>query len=233
MARTVYQNDYGAAKLPTLFLDFDGSDRMKRAAAQLDKPLVETEASHLMDALAGGLKKNTIYQSTCNEKTIYEKVHELQAAETYFRLGLNLPSDKKELVKHLLPYEISIVLASDREESQWLKHFQQSQQFPIYIDPMFQPHLVKQYRELHEEREETIRELHLNIEKIRTILSDAELRIFEKIVEGKSNRKIAEENFLAVATVNNHVSHLTRKMGANDRTHTIKRAIEKGWILIS
>ncbi|SFQ24850.1 response regulator transcription factor [Salibacterium halotolerans] len=233
MVRTVHKNDYGAAKLPTLFLDLDGSSRVKKAAAQLDKPLIEAEASSLMSALSDGLKRNTIYHTACNEKTLYEKVHELQAAETYFRLGINLPSEKTELVKQLLPYDISIVLASDRQETQWFRHFLESYNFPVYIDPWFQPFLVKKYRELHEEREETIRELHLNIEKIRTILSDAELRIFEKIIEGKSNRRIAEESFLAVATVNNHVSHLTRKMGANDRTHTIKRAIEKDWIRIS
>ncbi|MGY4688919.1 response regulator transcription factor [Salibacterium sp. K-3] len=232
MVKTYYKNEHGA-RLPTLFLDPAGTKNLQYSAEQLGKTVVKEEASSLSRLFENGLKKDTIYHTACDEKTLYEKVHELQAVQTFFRLGVNLPSENTQLLEQLLPHNVSIVLASDRTDMQWHDHFQRSQQFVFYIDPWFQPHLVERYRELHEEREEKIRELHLNMEKLSTVLSDAELRIFEKIVEGKSNRRIAEESFLAVATVNNHVSHLTRKMGANDRTHTIKRAIEKDWVRIS
>ncbi|WP_026702095.1 response regulator transcription factor [Salibacterium aidingense] len=233
MANAFYQKDKGT-RLPTLFLDAAGTNLVKKAGEEIGKVVVEEQACALMDVIKNGLKKDTIYHASCDEQTLYEQVHQLQAAQTYFRLGINLPSDKAELLEELLQNEISIVLASDRSDLQWQDHFQRSMQFLIYIDPLFQPHLVERYRTMHEAfHREPIQDLHLDTNKARAVLSEAEVRIFEKILEGKSNRKIAEECFLAVATVNNHVSHLTRKMEANDRTHTIKRAIEEGWVQIS
>ncbi|MFB4165217.1 response regulator transcription factor [Alteribacillus sp. JSM 102045] len=228
-----HRNDAGN-RLPTLFLDMEGNGLLKEAGATLGKTVIEAESSQVMSLFEKGLKKDTIYYSVCDEESIYDKVNQLQDVKCYFRLGINLPTRAAELLDKLLHKEVSIILASDRDKNKWLDHFQRSQSFLVYIDPMFQPHLMQRYRTLQEQEEQDPeQELELDIEKARNTLSDAEVRIFEKILEGKSNRKIAEECFLAVATVNNHVSHLTKKMRANDRTHTIKRAIEEGWIKIS
>ncbi|MDQ0298219.1 DNA-binding NarL/FixJ family response regulator [Salibacterium salarium] len=227
-----HNNDQGS-RLPTLFLDLDGTNRVKDAGESIGKKVVEEENSQLLTLFEKGLKKDTIYYSACDSETIYEKINQLQSMQTYFRLGINLPSYESELLEQLFRREVSIILASDRVESEWCSHFQRSQEFLVYVDPWFQPRLIERYQSIHDDSEDDPeQELKLNEEKARLTLSDAEVRVFEKILEGKSNRKIAEECFLAVATVNNHVSHLTRKMGANDRTHTIKRAIEEGWVHI-
>ena len=51
-----------------------------------------------------------------------------------------------------------------------------------------------------------------------TGLSEQERRILDLIAEGKTNREIAEEMFLANKTVKNYVSKLLRKLGMHHRT---------------
>ncbi|SDH64308.1 response regulator transcription factor [Alteribacillus bidgolensis] len=221
-------------RLPTLFLDMEGNGLLEEAGEAIGKTVIAAEPSQVFTLFEDGLKKDTIYYAQCDKETVYDKVDQLQNINCYFRLGINLPSGEADLLDELIHKEVSIILAADRERKKWLDHFQRSQSFLVYIDPMFQPHLIQRYRSLHKQEVlEPAKELELDMEKARNTLSDAEVRILEKILEGKSNRKIEEECFLAVATVNNHVSHLTKKMKANDRTHTIKRAIEEGWVKIS
>ncbi|RSL29960.1 DNA-binding response regulator [Salibacterium salarium] len=229
----IYHNNEQGSRLPTLFLDLEGTHQLKQTAESLGKTVVEEKACQLTSLFEKGLKKDTIYYTACDSNTIYEKIEQIQSMQTYFRLGINLPSQESDLLDQLLKKKVSIILASDRAESEWCEHFKKSQEYLVYIDPWFQAHLIENYQVIYNAFEHTPeQELELDIEKARTTLSDAEVRVFEKILEGKSNRKIAEECFLAVATVNNHVSHLTKKMEANDRTHTIKRAIEEGWVCV-
>ena len=49
-------------------------------------------------------------------------------------------------------------------------------------------------------------------------LTDQERRIFELIGEGRSNRQIADEMFLAEKTVKNYVSNMLAKLGMSRRT---------------
>ncbi len=51
-----------------------------------------------------------------------------------------------------------------------------------------------------------------------TQLTDQERRIFELITQGKTNREIAEEVFLAEKTVKNYVSNLLAKLGVRHRS---------------
>jgi DNA-binding NarL/FixJ family response regulator len=55
-------------------------------------------------------------------------------------------------------------------------------------------------------------------------LTDQERRIFELIGEGKSNRQIAEELYLAEKTVKNYVSNLLAKLGMSRRTEAAAMA---------
>lgn len=50
------------------------------------------------------------------------------------------------------------------------------------------------------------------------VLTEQERRIFDLIGEGKSNRQIAEQLFLAEKTVKNYVSNLLAKLGMSRRT---------------
>jgi len=55
-------------------------------------------------------------------------------------------------------------------------------------------------------------------------LTDQERRIFELIGDGKSNRQIAEDLYLAEKTVKNYVSNLLAKLGMSRRTEAAAMA---------
>lgn len=49
-------------------------------------------------------------------------------------------------------------------------------------------------------------------------LTDRELAIIKRVGEGKTNKEIAEELFLSVGTVKNHISAILQKLELRDRT---------------
>ena len=55
-------------------------------------------------------------------------------------------------------------------------------------------------------------------------LSERELAVVRLLAEGRSNREIAADLFLAEGTVKNHVTALLGKLGARDRTQAALRA---------
>jgi DNA-binding NarL/FixJ family response regulator len=55
-------------------------------------------------------------------------------------------------------------------------------------------------------------------------LSDRELDVLRLLAEGRTNRQIAAELFLAEGTVKNHVTNVLAKLGARDRTQAALRA---------
>jgi DNA-binding NarL/FixJ family response regulator len=55
-------------------------------------------------------------------------------------------------------------------------------------------------------------------------LSDRELDVVRLLADGRSNREIAAELFLAEGTVKNHVTNVLAKLGARDRTQAALRA---------
>lgn len=61
-------------------------------------------------------------------------------------------------------------------------------------------------------------------------LSPREREVLELLVQGKTNREIADNLTLSVSTVKIHVEHILAKLGVSDRTQAAVRAIELGLI---
>lgn len=61
-------------------------------------------------------------------------------------------------------------------------------------------------------------------------LTRRELEVLVLVGEGKSNRDIARELVLTEATVKSHLSHVFRKLGANNRTSAVAVARQRGII---
>jgi DNA-binding NarL/FixJ family response regulator len=59
-------------------------------------------------------------------------------------------------------------------------------------------------------------------------LTPRERDVLELIVEGRTNREIAEQLTLSVGTIKIHVEHIIAKLGVSDRTQAAVRAIEAG-----
>ena len=55
-------------------------------------------------------------------------------------------------------------------------------------------------------------------------LSERELEVLRLLADGRSNREIAADLFLAEGTVKNHVTNVLAKLGARDRTQAALRA---------
>lgn len=219
---------------PVLFIDTSGEAMVRRAVAYMGKS-VEAETPESLSLLPQErINKDTVYCAECKSGDLLELMEKIAQIGLPVRIGVNVSSEDSHLLEYLMSKDVSIMMAADRSMKEWCEQFEKAEAFQTYMDPYFQPYFMERYRSLHRQQEQPKeQQMQLEIDKARTVLSEAEIRILEKIIEGKSNRRIAEECYLAVATVNNHVSHLTKKMKANDRTHTIKRAIEEGWINIT
>jgi DNA-binding NarL/FixJ family response regulator len=61
-------------------------------------------------------------------------------------------------------------------------------------------------------------------------LTDREIEVLRRIVDGQSNKEIASALNLAEVTVKLHVGHLLEKLGVADRTQAATAAILRGYI---
>jgi DNA-binding NarL/FixJ family response regulator len=59
-------------------------------------------------------------------------------------------------------------------------------------------------------------------------LSPRELEVLALVAEGRSNPEIARALYIGEATVKTHLLHVFEKLGVNDRTRAVTRAMELG-----
>ena len=59
-------------------------------------------------------------------------------------------------------------------------------------------------------------------------LSPRELEVLTRVVEGKSNRLIAQELHMSLSTMKRHLERIASKLGVSDRTQVAVKAIEMG-----
>jgi len=76
-----------------------------------------------------------------------------------------------------------------------------------------------------------IRKLDLSaMEDANGVVTKSELRVLSSLVQGRSNKQIAEEIFVSEKTVKNHLNHLFKKLGVKNRTEAVVKAIERGLV---
>jgi DNA-binding NarL/FixJ family response regulator len=61
-------------------------------------------------------------------------------------------------------------------------------------------------------------------------LTEREIEILRLIAAGNANKEIAAQLDLAEDTVKRHVTNILSKLGANDRTHAVTIALNRGII---
>jgi LuxR family transcriptional regulator, maltose regulon positive regulatory protein len=55
-------------------------------------------------------------------------------------------------------------------------------------------------------------------------LTEREMEVLRLVAEGHANQHIAEQLVVVLDTVKKHVSHILRKLGADNRTQSVARA---------
>ena len=76
-----------------------------------------------------------------------------------------------------------------------------------------------------------IRKLDLSaMEDANGVVTKSELRVLSSLVQGRSNKQIADEIFVSEKTVKNHLNHLFKKLGVKNRTEAVVKAIERGLV---
>lgn len=63
-------------------------------------------------------------------------------------------------------------------------------------------------------------------------LSTREFEVLGLLSRGQSNQQIADELFISISTVKNHVHHIIEKLGVSDRVQAAVLAIERGWVTL-
>lgn len=61
-------------------------------------------------------------------------------------------------------------------------------------------------------------------------LTEREKEILKLLVQGLSNREVAEKLFISEKTVKNHISNIFRKMEVTDRTQAVVKALKLGMV---
>ncbi|WP_147803800.1 response regulator transcription factor [Alkalicoccus halolimnae] len=86
--------------------------------------------------------------------------------------------------------------------------------------------------QLHDQklRDRPIKRLVLRKEEVQYRLTKNECSVLQHILDGHNNRNIAELMYLAPSTVSTVISHLLKKLGANDRTDAMVKIIRNGWV---
>ncbi len=67
---------------------------------------------------------------------------------------------------------------------------------------------------------------------IRLGLSPRELQVLELLVEGKSNKEIAELVYLSLDTVKSHMKNVYQKLGVHSRIQAVKTAIQESIVYL-
>jgi len=61
-------------------------------------------------------------------------------------------------------------------------------------------------------------------------LTATEIKVMALLGKGKSNKEIAQQLGCSVKTIKNHLNSVFQKLGVNNRTEAVVKAIEKGLI---
>ncbi|WP_079525001.1 MULTISPECIES: response regulator [Halobacillus] len=96
-----------------------------------------------------------------------------------------------------------------------------------YLHPKVTHSIIAEYRRLSAKSFQPVeyrKPLHL--------LTSRECEVLQLLLNGYTNRGMAESVNISEKTVKNHVSHILQKMKVNDRTQAVVTAIKNGWVKI-
>jgi DNA-binding NarL/FixJ family response regulator len=97
---------------------------------------------------------------------------------------------------------------------------------------MLRDELIHAIREVHAGRKRIPAEIAKIIAEsaLADPMSAREVEVLSKVAEGLSNKEIAARLFISEYTVKAHLKTILLKLGANDRTHAVMIALQRGFL---
>jgi DNA-binding NarL/FixJ family response regulator len=132
--------------------------------------------------------------------------------------------DDEEYIQSAVEYGVDGYVLKDIKRGDLANVIRIVNQGKAYIDPSVTYKLIGRFKPNDKLEKES---------SSPSYLSERELQIVELVVEGKSNREIADILFLSLDTVKSHLKHIFQKLGVNTRSKAIRIAIQKGIIQLS
>jgi DNA-binding NarL/FixJ family response regulator len=131
--------------------------------------------------------------------------------------------DDEEYVREAVKVRVDAYVLKDIKKGDLARIIRMVHQGKAYIDPgvMRKAFLQIDRQEISNEKS-----------ALRLSLSQRELQILELIVEGKSNKEIAETIYLSLDTVKSHMKNVYQKLGVHSRSQAVKTAIQQGLVYL-
>ncbi|MBM7096851.1 response regulator transcription factor [Bacillus sp. H-16] len=107
--------------------------------------------------------------------------------------------------------------------------FRHMKEQALFLEPAYHSVLILEIERI-KLREQPIKKLILQKEIVQEILSENEQNVLQLLLEGNNNLQIAQSLYLAPSTISTIISHLLKKMNANDRTDALVKSIRNGWV---
>jgi two-component system, NarL family, response regulator DegU len=138
--------------------------------------------------------------------------------------------DDETYVTHALKTGAQGYLLKEMETNELIEAIKVVSNGGSYLHPKVTHNLVKEYRRLANGTTATTGTKIIEYRKPLHLLTRRECEVLQLLVDGKSNRGVAESLFISEKTVKNHVSNILQKMNVNDRTQAVVLAIKNGWV---
>ena len=135
--------------------------------------------------------------------------------------------DNESYVNEMIRSGAKGYLLKDAEPSQVVQAIKQVYSGESVYPPDLLEHVMERYHEL----EVQYGRLQTAATLSELSLTSRELEILRYIVEGMSNKEIANTLFISEKTVKNHITSLLRKLDVEDRTQAAVFAVSQGFFL--
>ncbi|PYZ95848.1 hypothetical protein CR205_15810 [Alteribacter lacisalsi] len=146
--------------------------------------------------------------------------------------NLYVVSPSKEETSDIFPFlhndNVSGMMSVDYLSSNFDFVIRNSHKAP-FLEPSCHRHLIHEIERV-KLKEQPIKKLLLQKEKVADILTQNEQNVLQLLLEGYNNIHIAQELYLAPSTISTIISHLLKKMKASDRTDALVTSIRNGWV---
>jgi len=152
-----------------------------------------------------------------------EAVRLIKQAHPHIKVILLTNYDDEEYILEAIKAEVDGYVLKDVKRGDLARIIRLVMEGHAFIDPSVTGNVLSHLKKLQPSEKADSR----------PILSHRELQILECLVEGKSNREIAEAVHLSLDTVKSHLKNIYQKLGVSKRSQAIKTAIRESLVYLA